>query len=377
MRKLASWLKRTWRATFIAWLVALGASVVVLAASVGLQDFITDYTETDAYNKITVGTRTVTVGNILGSHSGYVYEDFTASYFDADVRAYFTFKVTASTTGSTQRDIFALGTDVAATLASPYMNIMVGHASSPNLLYLYPPTLSGAGFSGSNYALTANTNYYVTVFRDDSVGTYGTWYVTLYADNARTNVLATFEKAATADENYQYLYAFHAKNTSGSAGISLQTSNLLLWPETIDVNNAPYRYRTATDEWIAATYNAVTVRYEYDEDGTRYYWDTTTQAWVAAGPTPAGDTLNPIETWNNWTANLSDNWKMVLAVLCGLGAFLLLVAKGAPAWLGALASVLVFAGAIVAGWFPSWVVILLAMVAGGVLLLIGSRGASE
>lgn len=64
--------------------------------------------------------------------------------------------------------------------------------------------------------ITYNTNYYITIARDDDAGTYGSLVATIYSDPQRATVVDTLTVTLTEQQNFRYLFAMNAYN--GASG---------------------------------------------------------------------------------------------------------------------------------------------------------------
>lgn len=67
--------------------------------------------------------------------------------------------------------------------------------------------------------ISHDTNYYLTIARDDDAGTYGSLVCTIYSDSQRANVVDTLTVTLTEQQNFRYLFAMNAYNgaTGGTA----------------------------------------------------------------------------------------------------------------------------------------------------------------
>ena len=80
--------------------------------------------------------------------------------------------------------------------------------------------------------MTNNTNYYVKIQRNSSVGTYGTLYAYIFSSSAYrtagTPVLATLSVTLHNDNTWEYLYAASTWNGSYTGTTSGNVNNLLI-----------------------------------------------------------------------------------------------------------------------------------------------------
>lgn len=70
----------------------------------------------------------------------------------------------------------------------------------------------GTRYASSHTGLSLSTTYYLTLRRDESVGTYGTLYMDIYSDSARTSLIVTKSLTLHANIDFQYLYGFNTYN---------------------------------------------------------------------------------------------------------------------------------------------------------------------
>lgn len=102
----------------------------------------------------------------------------------------------------------------------------------------------------SSYVGSYATPYYIKFKRDEAVGTYGTLYLYIYSDSARTNLLATRSIALHEKEDFRYLFAGHSRNMALSGHTTTGYIKDLDLQETgagvvIPVFMAQYRQRWA------------------------------------------------------------------------------------------------------------------------------------
>jgi len=209
------------------------------------EDF-TSYTEVDPNSKITETTTRVTWASIARNEEAYVYKDKGVGYFDGDFSVLMTLKPVESTTGSGDyASPFMLANDLdderAFIFSKSYDCLCLG-LSDPSAsgvstkLYIYEvdngSLYTGAGGLEGNawWWLTNGTIYYLKLIRNESVGTYGTFYCYIYSDALRSNLLATLSVALhTSKKDFRYIYPFSNYNaTTGGWNHSGYVENLSL-----------------------------------------------------------------------------------------------------------------------------------------------------
>lgn len=177
-----------------------------------LEDFTT-YTEVDPRGEITVTNDTVSWSNAY-SVNYYVYKDFGTDFFSGDFEHKMTiwynrgsnswepnFQWALSNNigvfGSLQTDDFCAGLRNYGTNSSKFHFSIVGR--------------SEIFISVSN-----NTVYYVTIKRDESIGTNGRLYVYLYSDSARQNLVNSAHLDITTKKKFRYYYPLMSEDSGTS-----------------------------------------------------------------------------------------------------------------------------------------------------------------
>ncbi|MBI5562028.1 MAG: hypothetical protein HY894_04130 [Deltaproteobacteria bacterium] len=200
------------------------------------QDF-TAYTEVDPNAHITVTASRIDVATLGRNEDAYVYKDYGSAYFNANF------------THELELQFCAAAATVAAAFPCALTNIVGGikgietaSGDHQSILVFYDGALkiglkeSDGGTAYSSYALTSaafGTIYYARFYRDEAVGTYGTLYLYLYTDAART-VLAgsTSITLHTSKKDFRYLYGVSAYNTS------LASNTITGWVQNLDLGNS-------------------------------------------------------------------------------------------------------------------------------------------
>ena len=185
------------------------------------EDFTT-YVEVDPNAHISVATNVITFTGLARNESAYVYKDAGVDHFNGD----FTHLIDAIYTSVTGTDVlgnWALGNDIG--------ELFLLHSAGKNALIVFRSEASGVNANDylrendggtlytSSYVDTLSPqNRYYKIKRDENVGTYGTIYLYIYSDAARTNLLSTLSIALhTSKKDYRYIYAVQSYN-DGKAG---------------------------------------------------------------------------------------------------------------------------------------------------------------
>jgi hypothetical protein len=177
------------------------------------QDFTT-YTVVDGAVRFSAAANVLTIANLDNDEAYYAYKDFTAAYFAADFESFFRFR-------------FTVGTGAESIYLAAYANgvgaISALVAASGDALWLAwdNGALSIAESNGGSITssvvttLALDTEYFVRLARDESVGTYGTLLVYVYADRQMTELVVASSLALSKKTDFRYLYAASGKSTGG------------------------------------------------------------------------------------------------------------------------------------------------------------------
>ena len=198
------------------------------------EDFTT-YTEIDPNAHLTVVASKVTFADLSNDEDAYVYKDFGANYFSDSLGILLTLNLTAmDSTSWNQFYVCSL-----ANLVDDYRGIDTANGDalavqvyrSPSLFALSLSELDGGIEYGSGYHNIASlpVTLYLKLVRDESVGTYGTAYLYVYSDEARTNLLITLSVTLhSSKKDFRYLYAVQTWNWSAVRPSSGYVENLEL-----------------------------------------------------------------------------------------------------------------------------------------------------
>lgn len=207
------------------------------------EDFTT-YTETDPADNITVDSASqVTVTTLLRNTDTFLYKDKGAGHYAENFRHKFR---TQQTYGS------ANGTCIFWSLTNDVDDRAALSAGNKSALFCewYNRTARMLELdSGTNYvdvtaALSDATNYYMTVERDEAVGTYGTIYLYIYSDAGRTTLLDTLTLALhTSKKDFQYQFAVMSFNNNTTNYVSGVIADLDLQEGTAKLAAHHYRMR--------------------------------------------------------------------------------------------------------------------------------------
>lgn len=157
-----------------------------------------------------------------------LYKDFGTDFFDANFQSEFYLRVTDDSDG--WLDIWALSNqyDTYENIKNENDDALVltlsSWAVSGAKLRLYETT-GGNEYSSASYNISLSNSYYLTIYRDESIGTYGTLYCEIYDDLYKTELLQTISVALHKKANFRYASAIMPHQVTGSWTISGEAGN--------------------------------------------------------------------------------------------------------------------------------------------------------
>ena len=174
---------------------------------------LTAYTKVDPDGKMTVTTTRLTLASLLENHVAYLGKDFGAGYFNANFNHNFDLNLTSSTTASDTCPTWALSDylgnwgNIITNSKNEYAIAVYNRDGSTYRLYIaFIVGGTRYEYDGTPYFANYGTTYYCTVRYDSSVGTYGTLYLDIYSDSARSSLITTISHACIASPNFQYVF---------------------------------------------------------------------------------------------------------------------------------------------------------------------------
>ena len=200
----------------------------------------TKYVETDPNARFTVIEKKITVTGLTRNEDAYIYRDFGPDYFDSDFEHQVAVKVTAI---DDQMAFVIWGT---ANLIDDVKGIEAANGDELHLLFYR----NGADYhlglkeldGGTEYTnwyshVVVGTTYYLTVKRDESVGTYGTLYCYVYFDSTRNTLLDTLILTLhTNKKDFRYLYGVQSSNNGAGITGACEISNLSIGHTRVSCN---------------------------------------------------------------------------------------------------------------------------------------------
>lgn len=221
-------------------LILLALASVSQAA---LEDYRT-YTEVDPGNDIAVAENEITLTNVntRGSTS-YVYKDFGAAYFNGDFTHRFKFRVSFMN-GIAFPLIWGLGNEIDhyASIAGDFLSVhLYRNGGNRYIRGRIVENGAAADVTGNVYEILLNTEYFLTIERDDDGGANSTGRLTArlyttdyYLEPGAVEVHTfTLDSSAGEQNDFQYLYAFNTYNDGAGAKV------VSGWMQDLDLSPAP------------------------------------------------------------------------------------------------------------------------------------------
>lgn len=250
----------------------------------------TSYTKVDPNSRISVTTSRVTWTDLTRNEDAYVYYDKGNDYFDSTFNHNFTLNITS---GDVSSSLFSTPWMVANSIDT--ISGILGNASDDALMLeffytgatarLYLNENIGVTSNESGYyQISLNTEYFITIQRNESVGTYGTLYAYIYSDSVRETLLSTLNLTLTEKNDFRYIYAISSVNYSNpnkhSGYIEHLTLNIGSNPtvETLTADNITWNPYI---EWFRVTLSGnVTDDGGEDITASFYYRVKETSEWI-------------------------------------------------------------------------------------------------
>jgi hypothetical protein len=184
---------------------------------VSLEDFTT-YTEVDPNNHLSKTASQLTIASLSRGENAYLYKDKGINHFGGNFDFLVDIKITSD---AYYNDAFflVLANAINETYALWAANeSMLGIECYHNDIYLIEKDgSSGYDTYASRKTLAKNTTYYLKFKRDESVGTYGTLYLYVYTDPARTILVNTQSIALHGSKkDFRYIYAVDSGNDANT-----------------------------------------------------------------------------------------------------------------------------------------------------------------
>jgi hypothetical protein len=174
-----------------------------------IEDFST-YTETDPNSKIAVTSSKIDVSAIDRGDNAYVYDDKGSNFFDGDFEFLFEGYIDSATTNGYHAMACALANvnNKVSTDTNDDQGIRMYREGSASR-FLVQEQDGSNGYQTSTGDLSLDTLYYLTLERDEAVGTYGTLYLYTYSDSDRTTLEGSASVALhSSKKDFRYIYGW-------------------------------------------------------------------------------------------------------------------------------------------------------------------------
>lgn len=195
-----------------------------------MEDFTT-YTEVDPGSDLTVTATKIDAVDMARGADTYVADDKGANHFDGDFEHLFEFYMDSADKSSISPSVWAM-----ANLADSAQDLFDGGNDSYKIAVFTPaipnislyeidfPTL----YFDTSVNLAYDTLYYVTVKRDESIGSFGQLQCFIYDDAGRTSLVDTLALTLHTDlKDFRWVYGTQNEGTgSGEFTGFVQNLNL-------------------------------------------------------------------------------------------------------------------------------------------------------
>ena len=218
------------------------------------EDFGT-HTEIDPNSRITKTTRRITFTALTNNEDAYVYLDKGTNFFDGDFAGEFIFFISVITVNQPVIAPLALTNSVddltgIDTANGSYLALYILYATGDIPRIGLKEVDSGtAYFDVTAIDFVLSTIYYGRTWRDEGVGTYGTMYLAIYSDAARSVQVGSTDSLAlhTSKKDFQYIFGINTYNTTSSDTITGYIENLELFDSIDSVILPTVTAQPATD----------------------------------------------------------------------------------------------------------------------------------
>ena len=193
---------------------------------------LTTYTEVDPGGRFAVTSSAVTVTSLPRTETAYVYDDKGVDFIDGDFEYLIDVEFTAMTPSCVMA-FCCLANDI-----GDFNGLITGAKSNLNL-YAFETSAGvvrkiilreqdgSSGYQDTWDSVLLNTPYYLTMARDESVGSYGQITCEIYDDANRTSLVDTLSLLLhSSKKDFRYVYATQSANNGGAATMSGTISNL-------------------------------------------------------------------------------------------------------------------------------------------------------
>lgn len=196
------------------------------------------YTEEDPNGRLSESATRVTYAGLTNAETAYLYYDKGVNFFNGDFLHHVDILASSGSSGA-GGNVWALSNDLGDywTLRSGGKNMLCAqfvqetYDTDHMRLFLFEQDGGDSYANQDTYFFVYSTPYYLKIKRDESVGTYGTFYCYAYSDTARTNLLITQSIALhSSEKDFRYIYACQTRHDDGAGSVNGYTENLDLSP---------------------------------------------------------------------------------------------------------------------------------------------------
>lgn len=208
-------------------------------------DYTTFGTNVDEDGSVSETASTITVSSAdTRQQNYYIQKDMGAAYFDGD----FSFNVDVEITSDSTKSLAivfmlsnAIGDLYDLDNADEDYLVCYFNRDSGDSKRLLLRERNGAATVQDEATYSLSTDYYLTITRDESIGTYGTLYCYIYSDSARETLVDTLTVTLTEKQDFQYICGFGGNNDEDATydgAVSGTISNLRLLGPAISVSES-------------------------------------------------------------------------------------------------------------------------------------------
>lgn len=184
----------------------------VSVASAVFEDFTT-YTEIDPNGRLSQTATTSSYTSLTRNEDAYLYLDKGLGHFDGDFTHYLAINYTSQDSGSSVVYLWAVGQELQSAVGMTKLSIYTYNST----IRIQETDSADNNYDSGNTSLILGNTYYLTIERDESIGTYGTLYVYVYTDETKTSLQATLSLALhESKKDFRYLYIPSSCNTGNA-----------------------------------------------------------------------------------------------------------------------------------------------------------------
>src|SRR3990172_2149918 len=184
------------------------------------EDFTT-YIETDPNNRFSVAANAITVTALSRDEDAWLIKDRGAGHFSGDFEHLFKY-TPATNTNRAHADLLSLANIVddvngIDTAAGDLLGVWYFKSDSGVNQYGLYEIVAGTPYQVDTSVTNHSVVRYPKFKRDEGVGTYGTLYLYIYSDEARTILIQTISLTLHEKEDFRYNYIMHSYDDNNAA----------------------------------------------------------------------------------------------------------------------------------------------------------------